>query len=147
MRAIPQAIERSLATPMTRPRLPAISGPAWAISLFVMTSFLSRPQRARCPVTSLQPAALKRPTSPPSPQHAGSCVVSPENQRGIGTAETKAVRHDTVEIYVVLPLARDRYIREGGVEFIDVGTLADKAIVHHQQRVDRLLHPCGAQRV
>src|SRR6185503_15980215 len=43
---MPQAIERSLATPMMRPRLPAIRGPSLAMSVFVMTFFQSWCARA-----------------------------------------------------------------------------------------------------
>ena len=37
-------------------------------------------------------------------------------------------------------LSHDRHVREGGVELLDVGALADEAVVHHQERVDRLVH-------
>src|SRR6187397_3472314 len=43
---MPQAIERSLATPMMRPRLPAIRGPGLAMSVSVMTFFQSWCARA-----------------------------------------------------------------------------------------------------
>src|SRR5215475_5788112 len=146
MRAIPQAIERSLATPMMRPRLPAISGPAWAMSLLVMTSFLSRSQRANLPGDKPPTCPLKTPVIP-AIAAIGSCVVTPENEGGIGATKAETVRHHTVKIDVILAPTRDRHIGEGGVQFIDVGAFADEAIVHHQQSVNRLLHPRGAQRV
>ena len=45
------------------------------------------------------------------------------------------------KLRIVDPLAHDRHVGEGRVELLDVGALADEAVVHHQERVDRLLHP------
>ena len=47
----------------------------------------------------------------------------------------------------VAPLAHDRHVLEIRVELLDVGALADEAVLHHQQAVDRLLHAGRAERV
>jgi hypothetical protein len=38
-------------------------------------------------------------------------------------------------------------VGEGRIEILDIGAFADEAVVHHQERVDRLLHAGGAERV
>src|SRR5262249_5856661 len=116
--AIPQAIEWSLATPMTSPRFPCI----------------------------------KDCISPPVPLYAPAPTVrsrlqSVKTHRRIGAAEAERVRQHAAERDVVAPLAHDRHIGEGGIEILDVRALADEAVVHHQQRVDRLLRAGGAERM
>src|SRR3546814_3230014 len=96
---MPQAIEWSLATPMIRPRLPAIK----PVSVIRFQS--RRDARAR------------------------SSVVALEDERGVGAAEAEAVRHDAGEAGVVLALPGDLHafrrrvqpvdIRRGGDEVLD----------------------------
>ena len=43
-------------------------------------------------------------------------------------------------LHVVDPLADDVHVGERRIDFVDMGALADEAVLHHQQRVDRLLH-------
>ena len=50
-------------------------------------------------------------------------------------------------LHVVAALAHDRHVGEGRIEILDIGALADEAVLHHQQRVDRLLHAGGAERM
>src|SRR6185436_7518572 len=70
-----------------------------------------------------------------------------EHDGCIGAAETERVRQHAIELHVVAALAQDRDVREGGVEGLDVGALANEAVLHHQQRIDRLLHAGGAERM
>src|SRR5665213_814596 len=96
---MPQAIEWSLATPITSPRFPSINpGMGW------------------------------------------SRVDMLEDDRGIGATETERVRQHGAELRVFLALAHDRHVGESRIEGLDVGAFADKAVLHHQQRIDRLLH-------
>src|SRR5262249_22086013 len=67
-------------------------------------------------------------------------IESPEHDAGVGPAEAERVRQHRVELHIVAPLAHDRNIVEGGIEVLDIGALADEAVVHHQQRIDRFLH-------
>src|ERR1700761_8971442 len=101
---MPQAIEWSLATPMIRPRLPAII----------------------CDTSRVR-------------------VL--EYDAGIGAAEAEGIRQHAAESYVVAPLAQDRHVGEGRIEILDIGALADEAIVHHQERIDRLVNAGRALRV
>src|SRR5215204_3247415 len=132
---MPQAIEWSLATPITRPRLPCI-----------------RPMAPTPPRTSM--------TAPPKAFEQGgraaahyrfrpdpSGVETLQHNGGVGAAEPERVRQYVTDAGVVDPLADDRHVGEGGVELLDVGALADEAAVHHQERVDRLLDPGRAERV
>ena len=50
-------------------------------------------------------------------------------------------------VHIVAPLAHDRHVGEGRIEVLDIGALADEAVVHHQQRIDRLLHAGRAERM
>src|ERR1700749_2358088 len=114
MRAMPQAMEWSLATPMTRPRLPAI-----------------RPERV-C-------------GSVPVPGVFWSMLVQLlENQAGIGAAEAEAVRQGGVDRRIVDALAYDVGAFHRGIELLDIGAFADEAVLHHQQRINRLMHSGGA---
>src|SRR5262249_54261556 len=153
---MPQAIERSLATPMTRPRLPAINGPGWAMSLLVMTLFQSWCARAAQAqlLSFLGLDKLGNPGNVRGRRKAAggwarvtSRVASFQHQGRIGAAEAEAVRHDTVKVGHILPGAHDRDIGELGIELLDVGALADETVVHHEQGEDRLLYADGAQRV
>src|SRR6201987_4687616 len=115
--AMPQAIEWSLATPMISPRFPCIRA---------------------C-------------IDPPVPLYARPAVpsrVQPlEHHRRIGAAEAERVRQHAAERNIVAPLAHDRHVGEGGIERLDVRALADEAVVHHQERIDRLLRAGGAERM
>src|SRR5262245_869684 len=143
---MPHAIERSLATPMTRPRLPAISGPGRAMSVLVMTFFHSWCARAAWaqPLTILRLASLAnsraprrcRPTEPLVP----SRIASLQHQSRIGAPEAEAVRHYTVKVGIVLSFPHDGHVGELRVELVDVGALANEAVVHHKQGEDGLLH-------
>ncbi len=46
-----------------------------------------------------------------------------------------------------MPLAHDRHVGELRIELVDIGALADEAVLHHQQAVDRLLRAGGAERM
>src|SRR5437016_3059320 len=70
-----------------------------------------------------------------------------EHDRGVGAAEAERVRQYAAEPHMVAPLARDRHVGERRIETLDMGALADEAIVHHQQRVDRLMRAGGAERM
>src|SRR5262249_51039389 len=104
---MPHAIDRSLATPMIRPRLPAMMGPGLAISKSVIGCLVFSPKVR--PRTSNQPAprlytfiALNGPPlrSPGGGQESfgQSGIMPAEDKSGIGAAETEAVRHDTVKL-------------------------------------------------
>src|SRR6478672_6092103 len=153
---MPQAIERSLATPMIRPRLPAISGPGLAMSVFVMTFFQSWYARAAWAqplrllgLDTLHDPGLIRGRSQPHAERARVPlrVASFHHQSRIGAAEAEAVRHYTVKVGIVLPFPRDGHVREFRIELVDVGALADEAVVHHQQGEDGLLDACRPQRM
>ena len=61
-----------------------------------------------------------------------------EDEGCVGAAEAEAVGQDGAELRAVPPLPDDRHIGESGIDRLDVGALADEAVVHHQQREDRL---------
>src|SRR5262245_20668598 len=153
---MPQAIERSLATPMMSPRLPAINGPGWAMSLLVMTFFQSWCARA-AQAQLLSFLGLDKAGNPRNtggrrrgagrPARVPSRLASFQHQSCIGAAEAEAVRHDTVKVGSVLPPADDRHIGKLGVQLVDVGALADEAVVHHQQGEDRFLYADRPERV
>src|SRR4051794_35108313 len=103
---MPHAIERSLATPMMRPRLPAISGPGRAISVFVMTFFQSCCARAAWAqplsllgLDTLHDSGWVRGCRKPHADGARvpSRVASFHHQSRIGATEAEAVRHYTVK--------------------------------------------------
>src|SRR3954462_3145243 len=102
---MPQAMEWSLATPITSPRFPFMSPGigGYASSRLKMTDALV----------------------PPKPNEFDSTAPS----------LTSSLR------------ARDRQVDKSGVEILDVGAFADEAVVHHQERVDRLLGAGGAERM
>src|SRR5687768_5247667 len=153
---MPQAIERSLATPITRPRLPAInfgtsgrstaldgvwveglavpppeaSGAAERVRSMGMMPLLSWEGRSR-KMTNCCPAFQQHRTT--------SAVVAREQQAGVGAAETEAVRHHGLQAGIVDALARHRIIADAGIDILDVGRGRDEIFLQHQQRVDRLV--------
>ena len=74
-------------------------------------------------------------------------IRMPEHQRGVGAAEAEAVGERDADIDVVTALAEDRHVGEGRVEVVDVGALAEEAVLHHQDAVDRFLDAGGAERM
>src|SRR5215510_5771588 len=108
---MPQAIEWSLATPMTSPRLPTIS-----------------------PLASVMFCAPRHAAQHPSP------FQPLEGENGIRSTEAEAVGNRHVDAGIVDALHHDRRIIDGGIEVVDVRTFADEAVMHHEKRVDRLVH-------
>src|SRR4029078_8605068 len=94
---MPQAIERSLATPITSPLFPAIRAPGSAISLVVAMALTLV---MGCPVSVF----------------SFSTIQTTKDECGIGAAKTEAVRHHGVNGDIVLPLAHDRHVGNGGGE-------------------------------
>src|SRR6478736_5828406 len=125
---MPQAIERSLATPITSPLLPFISGAGSAISLVVVMASSLVASGSLCSPNLLP-------------------VTTPKHERGVGAAEAEAVGHDVVDVDIVLTLAHDRHVGHGGIDGLDVGGFANEAVVHHQQRINRLMCAGGAERM
>ena len=74
-------------------------------------------------------------------------LMPPEHQSRIGAAKSEAVRHDTVKVGIILAFARDRKIGERWIDFLDIGALADEAIIEHDQREYCLLNANGPKRV
>src|SRR2546421_9195856 len=70
-----------------------------------------------------------------------------EYDRRVGAAEAERVRQHGTERHVIPALAHDRHVGEGGIERLDIGALADEAVVHHQDGVNRLLRAGGAERM
>src|SRR2546423_3524949 len=111
---MPQAMDRSLATPMIRPRLPAIKGPGRAMSVFVMTFFQSWCARAAWAqplrflgFDTLQHSGSDAQQIDATRARAGlaSRVASSQHQSRIGPPKAEAVRHDTVKVRGVPALA------------------------------------------
>ena len=48
---------------------------------------------------------------------------------------------------MVLTLAHDRHVGHGGIDGLDIGGFANEAVVHHQQRINRLMCAGGAERM
>mmetsp|Transcript_18512 Transcript_18512/g.59481 ORF Transcript_18512/g.59481 Transcript_18512/m.59481 type:complete len:228 (+) Transcript_18512:185-868(+) len=73
-------------------------------------------------------------------------VVLVKDEACVGAAEAERVRHDALHRHL---LAFPQYVHalRLGDELFDVGRLGEEAIAHHEQRVDRLVHAGGAQRV
>src|SRR5690242_20547673 len=119
---MPQAIERSLATPITRPRLPAInfgtSGRStaldgvWGEGLAVPPPEASgAAERVRSlgmmPLLSWEGRSGEMTNRCPAFQqhHMISAVVTREQQAGVGAAEAEAVRHHRLQARLVDALA------------------------------------------
>src|SRR6266571_8519955 len=92
-RAMPQAIEWSLATPMTSPRLPCIN------AVMGPHSHATRASARRSRVEPL------------------------EHQGGVGAAEPERIGQDAADLHVVAALAHDRHVGERWIEILDVGAL------------------------
>ena len=70
-----------------------------------------------------------------------------EHKRRIGAAKAEGVRQNGAEFHIVATGAQNRHIGEFRIEFFDIGAFADKAVLHHQQRVNRFLNAGRAQRM
>src|SRR5882757_644115 len=112
MRAMPHAIEWSLATPITSPRLPLITPGMCSIRLSSFCRCLARHsagrRRLRCYVTRL-----------------GSRIEPLEHDRRVGAAEPERVRQHAAEHHVVAALAHDGHVCERRIEVLDVRALAN----------------------
>src|ERR1700710_1627548 len=127
---MPQAMEWSLATPITRPRLPCISLPSAMVpSPCWVCSVLGQPTQGRTVLCNLYAQVLCMPL---------------EDQRRVGAAEAKGIGQGGVDLGVVDTLANDVRVGDGGVDLLDIGAFANEAGLHHQQRIDRLVHAGGA---
>lgn len=73
--------------------------------------------------------------------------IALENQGGVGTAEAKAVGHDTVQGDVFHQLAHDGHALGGRVGILHVGRGADEVVLHHEQGIDALIDARRAQGV
>src|SRR5262249_23541705 len=111
-------MDRSFATPIISPRLPAINGAGIAMSTAVIRS---------------RPFPISAPLS----------FVPSKNQSSVRAAKPKTVRHHAVKIDVIKPLPDYRHIGEGRVKLLYIRRLAYETVIHHEERVNRLLHPCG----
>src|SRR3954449_11823199 len=74
-------------------------------------------------------------------------IHSLEHQGGVGTAEAEGIRKHRSEFCIVDAFTHDRHVREYRIEFADVGAFADEPVLHHQKRIDRLLHAGRAERM
>src|SRR5712671_919008 len=74
-----------------------------------------------------------------------SCIEPLEHHAGVGAAEAERVRQHAAELNVVTALSDDRHVGESRIERVDVRAFADEAVIHHQERVDRLLGARGAE--
>src|SRR5688500_8980689 len=111
---MPQAIERSLATPITSPLFPAINGPGSAIFLVVAIALTLV---MGCPVCVCV---------------RSSTIQTTKDQCGVGAAKAEAIRHHGVNGDIVLTLAHDRHVGDGRVDGVDIGGFTNEAVVHHQ---------------
>src|SRR6266568_8577988 len=116
MRAMPQAMEWSLATPITSPRLPRIN--PWL-----------------CAIICIYPVSFWNITECPRQSYANSIPITLEHQRGIGAAEAKAVGQSGIDFDVVDALAHDIGVGDHRIDFLDIGAFADEPGLHHQQSV------------
>src|SRR5258705_8765681 len=107
---MPQAMEWSLATPITNPRLPFIS-PVFGIS----PDFASAKRSSRGVFCSIRTSLL----------------IALEDQRGVGAAKAEAVGQSDIDVGVVDAAAHDIGAFHRGVEIDDIGTLANEACLHH----------------
>ena len=99
---MPQAMEWSLATPMIRPRLPAISPVLASAMMRLARGFLF---------------------------HFGTSLLQTlEDQRGVGAAEAEGVGQRGIDLGVVDALAHDVGAFDRGIEFLDIGAFADEAV-------------------
>src|SRR6516162_9165956 len=128
---MPQAIEWSLATPMISPRLPCISP--------CMKSPTFPQQQRRVPPTHRTRYSPRK--------KAASRLRTLEHHARVGPTKPERIRQHATEGHVVPPLAHNRHVREGRIHGLDVGALADEAVLHHQQRVDCFLHPGSPERM
>src|SRR5215475_10160015 len=107
MRAMPQAMEWSLATPITSPRLPCISlASAAMVSLalcWVLFRIGTADEGSGCPVQA-------------------SCVTL-EDQRRIGAAEAEAVGQRRLDPRVVDALAHDVRVGQDRIDLFDIRAL------------------------
>src|SRR3546814_11446952 len=115
---MPQAIEWSLATPMTRPRLPAISDDSRAIGC--------TPEIGS--VTVVSTSGMVPPLR----------LIASEQEAGIGAAEAERIRQHQVQLGIVRALALDRQVGNHRVpRFAMRGRGADP-LVQHPARPEEL---------
>src|SRR5438045_2163788 len=110
---MPQAIERSLATPITRPRLPAINLGTEGSSTALETGLAGA---VPMPPPDASGAAVRMRSSGIVP----SVIVAREQQAGVGAAEAEAVRHHGLKARLVDALACDGITLGAGIEILDV---------------------------
>src|SRR4051794_37570382 len=84
---------------------------------------------------AIKPSAI----IPPVSGARASPVVALEYEGGVGSPESEAVRDHHIKPGIVPALAHDRDIGEFGVELLDIGALADEAVLHHQKAIDGFL--------
>src|SRR4029077_17195661 len=112
VRAIPQAMEWSFATPITSPRRPCINP---------LTSVMRHPPFVDC-------SKMGRTTSvDPSPAIGVLHLrgVTLEDERGVGAAETETVGQHPFELGPVDPRAHDRRVRNFRIDLLDIRALGD----------------------
>src|SRR5438034_1990012 len=98
---MPQAIERSLATPITNPLFPAIKGAGSAISLVVAMVFtLVMGAHARQPITREKTMATTRDIAEPAPLMAGKrgLVMGVANDRSIAWGIARVLNGQGAEL-------------------------------------------------
>src|ERR1700730_18853069 len=83
--------------------------------------------------------------NPPLSADRASGIDMFQNEAGVGAAEAKGIRQDATQSHAVAALADNVYIRESRIELLDIRAFANEAVLQHQQRVDCLLHPGGAE--
>ena len=57
--------------------------------------------------------------------------IAIKHQAGIGATEAEAVRHDSIELHIVLTRQRNRQTGCRRVEIIDIGRSGDEIVFHH----------------
>src|ERR671912_1096209 len=141
---------------MMRPRFPCIRPFTWVplcIGPILQCGWLSK-RASRAEMALSLSLSVRYPLVDPGHRTARSqvddgslAVIAAEDEGGVRAAEAEGIRQDRIDPGVVDALAHDVHVGEGRVDLLDMSALADEAVVHHQQRVDRLLHPRRAQGV
>src|SRR5690606_18265001 len=70
--------------------------------------------------------------------------IFPEDQRSVGATKAKAVTHHQRNLGI-LDLANDGIALRSLIQILDIRRWCDKAILLHQQTVNRLMHTCRTQ--
>src|SRR5574337_874389 len=63
-----------------------------------------------------------------------------EDERRVRAAKAEGIGQDRPQAHIVASFPDNGYVRKGRIDIFDVGAFANEAVLHHQQRIDGLVH-------